>query len=67
MFYTFTEGEQHEAACNKCDSCECESLKKQIKEQGDDIVLLKSALADAVRRIQELEAKKHTSGKYWPI
>jgi hypothetical protein len=62
MFYTFTEGEQHEAAC-----CECESLKKQIKEQGDDIVLLKSALADAVRRIQELEAKKHTSGKYWPI
>ena len=40
---------------------EIATLKKQIKEQGDDIVLLKSALSDTLRRLQLLEARKQTN------
>ncbi|CAB4018251.1 echinoderm microtubule-associated -like 2 isoform X3, partial [Paramuricea clavata] len=48
---------------DKCDSCECDltSLRKHVKEQGDEIVVLKSALADALRRLQVLEERKHTT------
>ncbi len=43
------------------------SLTRKVKEQGDEIVVLKSALADALRRLQVLEERKHTAGKYLPI
>ena len=56
---TLSEEERHEES-------EIASLKKQIKEQGDDIVLLKSALADTVRRLQALEARKQTSASAKP-
>ena len=40
------------------------SLKKQVKEQGDEILVLKSSLADALRRLHVLEERKPASGKY---
>ena len=60
-FSIVEEGASEEAS----GGCEISSLKKQVKEQGQEIVILKSALADALRRLQVLEERKHhASGKY---
>ena len=54
-----------EGASEEASGCrDISSLKKQVKEQGEEIVILKSALADALRRLQVLEGRKHASGKY---
>ena len=68
-FCVFAEGASEIRQDDKCDSCACDltNLRKHVKEQGDEIVVLKSALADALRRLQVLEERKHTTGKYLPI
>lgn len=65
IFCAFPEVEANETASDNFslrESCELTAFKKQVKDQGDEIILLKSALADALRRLQVLEEKKRTTG-----
>ena len=39
-------------------------LEKKVESQGDEIALLKSALADALRRLKSLEEQKAIVGKF---
>ena len=39
-------------------------LEKKVESQGDEIALLKSALADALRRLKSLEEQKSIVGKF---
>ena len=62
MFCVFTE-EPNEKSSDISGSCGCADLKRKVREQGDEIVVLKSALADALRRLRVLEERKYSTGK----